>query len=707
MKFFPLQSIATLLCVVLIAPIANGQFQYISPVPGSTYHHPETNIILKNGALIDAKSLDNSFIAVSGSVSGFHSCRIVLSDDEKTIVIYPAEKFTEDEQVSVNIADGFRKKSGEIISGTTFQFSIRPVYSPADKASISSALKYARDIEFIDAGIPVDAEPATVRDECEMPDYVITSTGNELQQDVFYYNFRGGDGCFAKSIISNEGDSIYGTFDGERGIAFALNRNGYLTYYNYVDSCFDMMDSSYNVVKQFFMGNGFRADEHEFLVFPDGHSFLMCYDTHPNLDLSGMGGLDTVDVIGCVIQELDANQNVIFQWRTWDYMQYTDAIAWTEDDIAQGLPVFDWVHANSIEVDTDENIMVSFRHLCEITKIDLATGNMMWRMGGDINQFTFLNDPDPKHFSGQHHFRILDNGNYTLFNNGNNITPNISSAKEYQLDQVNKVATLVWKYQHPMVGTVNVFGPAMGSVQRLSNGNTFINWGLLANNINVNQVPRFSEVDAAGNIVWEFNFTNEYYISYRAFKFDWNRCAPVVDSMLQLTYISADSAVLSWTQPNFNSSYIFQYKLISAVEWISLPAATNFISLDNLQPDSSYQWRVQSVCSSVGDSSVYSGIEEFTTLSVATEFISGEPVAVFIYPNPADEKLMLSFSMSQSLPVTVSLSNLIGELRWEETWASTIGVNKKSIDIKQLPAGAYFFTLKNQNSESRKQVIIR
>ncbi|MEO6166485.1 MAG: aryl-sulfate sulfotransferase [Chitinophagales bacterium] len=707
MRFQSTICIASLLLAVFITNAAMAQFKYISPVPGSTYHHPETNIILKNGGMIDVQSLNVDLISITGSTSGVYNCRVVLSDDGKTVVIYPLKKFSEGEQVIVNIADGFRKKNGEIISGTSFQFSIRPVYSPSDKASIRSALKYAKDIEFIDAGIPIDAPSNTVRDECEMPDYVITSTGNELKQDVFYYNFRGGDGCFGKSIISNEGDSIYATFDVERGIGFTLNRNGYLTYYNYVDSCFDMMDSSYNVVKQYFMGNGFRADEHEFLIFPDGHSFMMCYDIHPNLDLSDLGGLDTVDVIGCVIQELDADQNVIFQWRTWDYMLYTDAIAWTEDDIAQGLPVFDWVHGNSIEVDTDGNIMVSFRHLCEITKINLATGDIMWRMGGDINQFTFVSDPDAKHFSGQHHFRILDNGNYTLFNNGNNVTPNVSSAKEYQLDQVNKVATMVWKYQHPMVGTVNVFGPAMGSVQRLSNGNTFINWGLLANNINMNQAPRFSEVDASGNIVWEFNFTNEYYISYRALKFDWNPCAPVVDASFQLTFINTDSAVITWNQPNLNSSYIFQYKLIASANWISIPVITDMISLDNLQPESSYQWRVQSVCSSINDSSVYSSIQEFTTLSTAVSLISGEPVSILIYPNPADENLMISFSMNQSLPVTLSLTNFLGQERLKESWTSIFGINNRLLDIKQLPAGVYVLTLKSLYSESRKQIIIR
>ncbi|MGB3076184.1 MAG: aryl-sulfate sulfotransferase, partial [Chitinophagales bacterium] len=684
---------------------ASGQFQYVSPVPGSTYHHPETNIILRNGSMIDKSSLSSLLIHVTGSLSGVHACRIVLADDGKTIVIYPLKKFSEGEQVYVNVADGFRKTNGALISGTAFQFDIHPVYSSNDKESIRQALKYAKDIELIDSGIPVDAQDGDVRDLCAMPTYTITSTGNELKQDVFYFNFRGGDGCFGKSIISNEGDSLYATFDDERGIGFTINKNGYLTYYNYVDSCFDVMDSSYNVVKQYFMGNGYRADEHEFLIYPDGKSFMICYDTHPNQDLSDLGGLDTVDVIGCVIQELDADQNVIFQWRSWDHMLYTDAIGWAFIAVTQGQPVFDWTHSNSLELDADGNLLLSSRHLCEITKIDLTTGEMMWRMGGDNNQFTFVDDPDATHFSGQHDFRRLASGNYTLFNNGNNVTPNVSSAKEYQLDQVNKVATMVWKYKHPMVGNVNVFGPAMGSVQRLSNGNTFIDWGLLSSNIN--QVPRFSEVDAAGNIVWEFNFDSEYYVSYRAHKFDWNRCAPVVDSMFELTYITSDSAVLEWSVPNFNSSFIFQYKLVSASGWTSIPVETNTITLSNLQSDSSYAWRIQSVCTSVQDSSAYSGVDTFTTLSTMTEFISGEQFSIAMYPNPATDKLIVSFGMNQSVQVTLSLTNILGEISLEESFMSVKGTNFNTIDLHQLPSGIYVVTLQSSHSTYRKQLVVR
>src|SRR6185436_8323963 len=97
-------------------------------------------------------------------------------------------------------------------------------------------------------------------------------------------------------ILTTNGDSIFAEFDNDRGIGFTINKNGYLTYYSTEDSCFEMMDSTYTVVKKFFMGNGYNADEHEFLIFPDGYHFMMCYDTQPDIDLTSIGGLDSVDV---------------------------------------------------------------------------------------------------------------------------------------------------------------------------------------------------------------------------------------------------------------------------------------------------------------------------------------------------------------------------------------------------------------------------
>ncbi len=684
------------------------QFQYVSPKPGSLFRNPETNIILKNGDLIDAHSLNPQLITIEGSESGIHKHKIVLSDDGKTIIISPLSTFTPGEQVNVTVADGFRKENGELITGTTFDFKIHAARSKADLQSIKDALKYAKEQEYIETGmIPDESPSADVRDLCQVIPHTITSSGNEYKADPFYYNFRGGGaGCFGRTILTNEGDSVFAEFDNNRGISFTINRNGYITYYSYLDSGFEMMDTMYNVVKHLFMGNGYRADEHELLIFPNGNRFMFSYDVQPNIDLSDIGGLDTVDVIGCVIQELDSNDQVLFEWSSWDHFLYTDAIFW-EESLLPFSTVFDWVHANSMELDYDGNLLLSSRHLCEITKINLATGDIMWRLGGDNNQFTFVNDSfNTLPFSGQHDFRRLANGHYTMFNNGNNILPTQSNAKEYILDQDNKVATLVWSYAHPPINGLNLYSAAMGNVQRLPNGNTFINWGLIPSAFPA--FPRFTEVDSLNNIVWEFNFLDTaYYICYRAYKFDWNRCAPVVDSTFFISYLGSDSVVITWGEPNFNESYIFQYKLDSASDWISIPVTTNTISLDSLIPSSFYDWQVQSICTVFNDSSAYSSIQQFNTLSVATNSINGDAAFFYVFPNPADDIIHIKYNMNESLPILIELVNVLGKVLYSESTTASKGLNENAISIKSLAEGVYLIQMTGNNFSARQQIVVR
>jgi hypothetical protein len=61
------------------------------------------------------------------------------------------------------------------------------------------------------------------------------------------------------------------------------------------------------------------------------------------------------------------------------------------------------------------------------------TGEIIWRLGGTHNQFTYINDPlnGP---SCQHTIRPLGNNRYTLFDNGNGHSPQVSRAVEYELD---------------------------------------------------------------------------------------------------------------------------------------------------------------------------------------------------------------------------------------------------------------------------------
>jgi Arylsulfotransferase (ASST)/Secretion system C-terminal sorting domain len=198
---------------------------------------------------------------------------------------------------------------------------------------------------------------------------------------------------------------------------------------------------------------------------------------------------------------LDIALNVVFQWRSWDNFNITDAI---HEDLTG--PVVDYVHINAIDVDADGDLLLSSRHLDEITKIDHETGAVLWRLGGRNNQFTFTDDSIG--FSHQHAIRRIANGHITLFDNGNYHNPQFSRALEYELDETNRTATLVWQYRH----SPDLYGEATGYVQRFENGNTLIGWG--ATN------PSVTEVRPDGSTALELSLL-EGVFTYRAIRFPW------------------------------------------------------------------------------------------------------------------------------------------------------------------------------------------
>jgi len=265
------------------------------------------------------------------------------------------------------------------------------------------------------------------------------------------------------------------------------------------------MDSTFTIVDSVRIKNGFIQDGHDMQILPNGHFLLLGWE-NITMDLSSYAIFNNNGTVGSanatvrcgIVQEQDANKNVVFEWRSWDHFEITDAVH--ENLTASRV---DYVHGNAIELDYDGNLLISSRHLSEITKINRSTGNIIWRLGGVNNQFTFLNDTIG--FSYQHHIRRISNGNVTLFDNGNFHSPAFSRAIEYQLDEVNKIATLVWQYRK----TPDVLGYAMGSVQRLKTGNTFICWG--------STNPNFTEVTPSGTIALEMSLPFTIY-SYRGYK---------------------------------------------------------------------------------------------------------------------------------------------------------------------------------------------
>lgn len=382
---------------------------------------PETNIIIREGNLINKSSLNKTnLFMVTGSTSGKHNSELILSDDGRTIILKPYKKFGKGETVTLQYGGGVTDIYGVILP--TFNFSFRISERNPDK-NYGSAL--GTMLEFNSNGY-INLSEANSNllksNKAEVyPTGVPTVTVNKSNNPTDGFNFLSPSpypypiGYIM--IVDNDGIPIFYQKTNSFAADFKLQPNGFLTYYDLVTASFYELDSSYNVVDTFATGNGYMTDMHELRILPNGHSLLMAYDPQPvRMDSVVQGGDSTAIVVGLIIQELDAAKNVVFQWRSWDHFQITDAT----EDIDLTAHTIDYVHGNAIELDTDGNLMISSRHMDEITKINKQTGDVMWRWGGlesRNNQFTFINDG--KTFSHQHHIRRLPNGNVTIFDNGN------------------------------------------------------------------------------------------------------------------------------------------------------------------------------------------------------------------------------------------------------------------------------------------------
>lgn len=696
----PRKSLHSLFCLVMLlitSVTVQAQFEYVSPVPGSKMHHPETNIILRNGNMIAPETIKAGNFIVNGSISGLHTVTPILSDDGKTIVLKPDEVFHHGEVVTLSMQDGLRTTAGKKIEGASYSFEIMPTLSQQDQFRLDEARRHVFEQEFGTAG---EAQSSDTRDLSDwsggFPPLSIWANNNPAPGSVFFHNF---DFNYLPTahycIMGNNADSVYGKFDESKGIGFTINKNGYLTLFNNNLNRFEMLDSNYKLIDKFECGNGYVADVHEFLVYPNGHSYLISYDPQiVDMTVYNPAYNPNAVVIGAVVQELDANHNVVFQWRSWDHYQITDAT-----HIPLSTSEIDYVHANSIELEADgTSFLLSCRHMDEVTKISFTTGDIIWRLGGLHNEFTFIGDQQK--FSYQHDVRRLADGHLTVFDNGNYHFPAKSAAKEYILDEVNKTCLLSWKYERGLMGSSS----AMGSMQRLPNGNTFICWGLVYNV----SFPSITEVTPDGQIVWEMRLDPEFNDGiYRSHRYEWTPCSRPSNSTLQATNITTNSAKLKWMNATNAQSYEVQYKPLNETGWTSKTANKKVVKITGLQPNTTYQWKVRSFCDAPNPpESAFSGKKKFTTLpqKLLTE-VAITTMATF--PNPATDIVNIQITMPESGLLTLHVFNLLGQQQMSKAIDAEQGENSLSVDVSSWPRGIYLVEANMGNEQKVARLTVQ
>ena len=344
-------------------------------------------------------------------------------------------------------------------------------------------------------------------------DFDVSINNNPYPEDIFIHSTTpGNDHMFMAILDSALQVKWYIVSTDGKGWDFKVNNNSSITYFrkpsdNWTPSgggVWYTMDQNMQEVDTLSCVNGYDADYHDIQYTQDGGYVLQAYGKE-EIDLPQTEVIDTANVL--ILQEFDQNHNLIMEWRNFDHMNIQDYI----DELGLNSPYRNWMHGNSVEIDSDNNIFISNRTMSEIIKFNRQSGDLIWRLGGPMNDFIFIDDPlhGPNR---QHDARRLPNGNIMIFDNGDGRQLPFTRVVEYEINEIELTATLVWQYSHPD-GHVSL---NQGCAQRLENGNTLISWGGVSGHGQI-----ITEVDYSGNRVLEFEYPNGNY-SYKVRKNNWN-----------------------------------------------------------------------------------------------------------------------------------------------------------------------------------------
>src|ERR671921_2547678 len=237
---------------------------------------------------------------------------------------------------------------------------------------------------------------------------------------IFVAPEQGGASQGGSMIVDDSGEVVwFRPLQGRYGRAHDFKVQSYrgksvLTWMNGVNE-YVIFDQSYREIARLSAANGYYGDHHEFLISPQDTALILIYSPVPR-DLSSIGGLKNDNVWQAIVQEIDIESGeVLFEWHSIEHVGLEETYATMSQD---GRPGLDYFHANSIEVDHDNNLLVSARQTFAIYKIDRNTGEVIWRLGGKNSDFEM--SPGTR-FSFQHDARRHRDGTISIFDNGTTV----------------------------------------------------------------------------------------------------------------------------------------------------------------------------------------------------------------------------------------------------------------------------------------------
>jgi hypothetical protein len=236
---------------------------------------------------------------------------------------------------------------------------------------------------------------------------------------------------------------------------------------------------------------------HDFIRLPNG-DFVTINRVKKVFDLSSKGGNTNQVVNGDGLTVMDINGNVKWEWSCFNYINPLDCSFIMDGPNTNGIAlaaVDDFLHANSVTLDTDGNYLMTFNRINQLWKIDSKTGYVYYKLGvnGDVDM------PKEGYTSEIHSAHINQNGEIMVIDNGH--ANNQSRALSYIVDEKSKTAIVKMDVKFPKeLFTQNQGSDYMIDSQHILLGSTL--------------TKTIAITDLSGTPIWQYQTDENFYRAY-------------------------------------------------------------------------------------------------------------------------------------------------------------------------------------------------
>lgn len=219
-------------------------------------------------------------------------------------------------------------------------------------------------------------------------------------------------------------------------------------------------------------GGGNPADIHEIQLLSNGNYLIGAQDLKDHVDTSAYGGSKDSTVNGIEIQEITPQGKVVWRWDSNDHIKLAETGRWWNTPFVATEP-YDVVHWNSVRA-RGKFMLLSFRHLDAVYKVNRRTGNIVWKLGGTKTRKSLevRRDPHDYPLGGQHDARFAPDGTITIHDNRTGLDEQ-PRAVRYKINEERGTARLVHSIRDPEVPS----SFCCGSARLLPGMDWLVGWG--------------------------------------------------------------------------------------------------------------------------------------------------------------------------------------------------------------------------------------